>query len=569
MAIFAGKRQVAPERIPSVRLADTTVPSPIPGAIEEVGRIAGQVAGAELDVQRLEQAKQEKIDKALAKDKLLKDRTSATNAFVTYQNSLNGESNRLRENKGLTAEGNRLKFDTFSDGAFNKINETLTTDGARARFAADVTLHNINARQSEAVYENKEKFKGRESSYIVAGTASVQQGIRDFDNPNTHAISEDHIEESGWSLQELLSWDNPKTTLYISQKKSEMYEGIVRKWAIDDAEVARLSFETNKSKIDPTRHDELDALVSKKQTNQKAKEATDEIMLKHDTEKEQLEAAQKTIKDADVLDKTNKNIRTQNADKTRTEKQDKAAYRSDMFGKLHDLSRLPDVGLTQMLDLANSAEDGKDRSDFDKYARALIAAQDKTKLKVTDNVKFNEILGKISRGVYPDIATMRAEARAVLNDQDMNTADSFFESGGLLGGLKEDAIIKQYKLHSGGKSPFETDNAAQYQAMRQYIVDQVNALPPGRQKITPTELNKWGAEALIPVELPGQATFGGAFGEVKSTLAEAREQGFEFDVIVPDERKKPIAQALRDLGVTVNEINIRDYYADVEREVAQ
>jgi hypothetical protein len=288
-------------------------------------------------------------------------------------------------------------------------------------------------------------------------------------------------------------------------------------------------------------------------------------MLKHsDDERAALEAANK-IGDADVSAQTKSDIRTRFKDNARIEKQDKAIYRNDMFGKLHDMSRLPDATLTQMLDLANSASDGKDAADFSKYARSLIDSRDKTKPIITDNVKYNEILSNVSDGIYPDLATLRGEARPVLSDVDLKHAESFFASGGLLGGLSEETIIKQYKLHSGNKDPFEKGNAAQYQAMRQYIVDQVQALPPGRQKLTPTELNKWSADALIPVTIPDT----GIFTPDKSTFSEALESGLEFEVIVPDERKEPISRALRELGVTVNELNIRDYYIDVEREVGQ
>jgi hypothetical protein len=565
MPITAGSRRVSPERIPTVTIPDPVRQPGISGALEAVGEVATTLGRAEVQLQEIEQRKAEKREAAILKDKLLKDKTAATNAFVTYQGTLNEKENEIRARKQLAASGSALEFKTFSNESFNKINQTLTSPEAQELFFEDARLHNLNRHHQASVYEREETEKGMESSFTNATKVSVETGIRDFKNPNTHGISEDHIEENARSLQELKGWSKDETDLYIANNKSRMYEAIVRKWAIEDAEIARLSFETNMDKIDPERHDELDTLLKVNDTNQKAKVATDDIMLQYsDDEKAALEAAN-NIEDAEVSAKTKQDIRTRFADNARIKKQDSEIYRNDMFGKLHDMSRLPDAELTQMLDLANSAEDGKDRSDFSKYARALIDSRDKTKPIVTDNVKYNEILSNISAGVYPDLATLRGEARPVLSDADLKHAETFFSSGGLLGGLTEETIIKQYKLHSGGKDPFMKENAAEYQAMRQWVVDQVQALPPGRQKITPTELNKWSADALIPVELPDT----GIFSPDKSTLSEALESGVEFEVIVPDERKEPISRALRELGVTVNELNIRDYYIDVEREVGQ
>jgi hypothetical protein len=490
MPIFVGRRTVASERTPSVRLADPTVPSAIPGAIEEVGRLAGEVAGDEIARQRIEQEKQEKIDKALAKDQLLKDKTSATNAFVTYQNSLNDESNRLKSRKGLTAEGVRLEFDTFSKAAYTKINENLTTPGSQEMFFADSQLHDINARQNMAVYERDETFKGRDSSFRVAGAAAVKSGITDYQNPNTHAISEDHIEENGTSLQELNGWDKPTTDAYTFKQKSEMYEGIVRKWAIDDPEVARLSFDVNKDNIDPTRHDELDALVSKNQTNQKAKEATDDIMINHpDDERAALEEANK-IEDADVSAKAKDDIRTRFADNKRIKENDRQALNDKQTKDIDIMLDSPQSSFEDIATYINKIEDGTDARAQKAYFRSEVKKQ--TDDVVTDNSKLTEYYANINK--FKSLEHIRRTAGPTTSKSDMKDLENFWQSGGLLGGLSEGTLSSSFKLYSGIKAE---ENPLVYQSARRYIVNQVEALPPGRTKVSSTEIDEWMSQAVL------------------------------------------------------------------------
>jgi hypothetical protein len=338
-------------------------------AVQDVGRIASGMGAVEAQVGAIDEKNRLKLVAKLEKEQEAQDRADATDAVTISKGSLNEHVQSLKILEQRKANGATVNYDTFSNKLVTETVEQLQTDRAKDLYLEDMGLVNINNRDSVMTHERTETIKGQKAAFSASADVSVQTGIESFDNPNVHAVEEDNIEIQADSLREVSGWSKDERDVWEAEKKSKMYEGVVRQWAITDPETARLSFETNKDKIDATRHDELDALVSKNQTNQKGKELSESIALQTDDFEEQKNLA-KAHKDADVSDNALARIRANQTDKLAKDKRSKEAARDNMFGNIHKMSRGEGTTLTQMLELANSTPNDKDNADYDKYARA-------------------------------------------------------------------------------------------------------------------------------------------------------------------------------------------------------
>jgi hypothetical protein len=497
MAIIIPSRTVAPQTVSQpTQAAQVDETAPIVNALDIVGRTTQSLAETGIKGEILDAKEQERLDALAIKKQEDADKADATEAVTLSKGAINQQMIAYKSRKKRTASGVTLEYDAFAKELYEKTLEGLPNERAKALYVEDMLAVNINSRNSVLEHENAEQTASFISAATSSANISVESGIANFDNPNTHLIEEDNIQEQAISMQELNGWSPEERQEWESERLSAMYEGIVRQWAITDAETARLSFDTNKEKIDPTKYDELEKVLTTNKSVQDGGALANEAMLQGETEGERLEWL---TKNASTDEATNKEaraqVRLQSADQRDQQKRD--AIKSD-DNILADIQALKDSGGTkaQAMNLIIGASSAKEQLSLRKTIDGLFKPVDALPPdNTTDDyaTHLTTVYQDIEAGQYTSLSQLRRSTLGRLTEADQTEVENHFQQGGLLGGLSESSIEKAFKLYAGYNA---TDIPVTYQNARRIIVANVRALPPGRTKVTATEIDKWMSDAV-------------------------------------------------------------------------
>jgi hypothetical protein len=527
------------------------------GAIlQQVGRGVESLAVTSAQIKEIERKRQEELDEQLAKEQEKQDKADAADAMTLYTNSSNDYQNtQILNREQRNAFGVTAESDTFHKELFAKTNENLQTEGAKAFFRASVTPFYSTVRRATVKHEAEQKTKSQKAAFSSGSDVAVQTGATNYDNPEMIIYSEHEIKKNARALSDVSGWSSVEEKKYIDEKMSLMYEGIVRNQAINRPEIVKEYYNDNKHKIAGDRYDDLDKVVNTSDTNQRAQNSSDAILAATKTETEALDAATKTIKDADERAKAKENIRLSYADDRRIEAQDRRVFNDDLTGKLDDMINDPTSSLEAMWELASSPQNGTDRKNQRAYLKAeLKKGQEDT---TTDNAKYTNFQLKVNNGEYGSLGELRREASPHLNKADMSSLESLYNAGGRLGGLVESNIVDAYRRFTNEHPDV---NPTRYQSARHYVEDKVKALD---RNMTPTDLNQWMSEALLQgtTEEPG-FLFGTT--ERPITFIEAKEEGVEFVPNIPADEQERIINRLKELGLPETQQDINEYYLETK-----
>lgn len=541
-------------------------------AVSAVGETQGQLAALDQAAQAKEEARQLKLRDKLLKEQEARYKANVTDAVTISKGAINEkvlQVQGLSQNnaKGATADYKAFYEKTLQEGSVN-----LQSDREKELYRVAMDPYGLTSRGSVMKHEQQETKKGRIATYSASQTNSVDNGIsfvagatpdasgnyiRSYnDSVITVGLEEDAIKRSAQELADEQGWSKEEREKNESENISKMYEEIVRQWAYKDIEFAKLSYETNKDKIAGDKRDDLVKLLDEKNVAQMAQDATESILIKTDNERDAL-AAKDQISDPEVRAQTNANIKDKYSTDRRLLKQDRDNYAYKMNGELFSLSRLPDVGMTQLKDHISTAPENE-RAGFEKYARALIDDRDKDIPKVTDAALYSNVMDNINKGKYRDRQALQVDTIG-FTKKDADAAERFFNGGGIIGTITEPELKDQYRLNFKDRSPYE--NPEEYHTYRQYIVDQATA--SGKADASPTDLSRWSAEAYVKFTLPGEKKGGGAgYGEditYGEALALGREVARDWLPDVSSDDETRIAPILLADGIRATKRNIRIY----------